>query len=708
MAYNFPYLKDTSFLKEFNQIHLKEQYVKLTVLDFQEKPISEIAGLITGGNFNLDGSSAMRRTGNLTMVADEFMYDLTTTRSLISINKKIQVLIGFTNNSNSYADYDIIWFPMGIYVIMNVNINKSSSGLSISLTLHDKMAFLNGECGGTLPASVTFSDVEDINEDGTIIITHPTIYQIIQQLVNHFGGQQLGKIIINDVDSKIKKVMRWRDDVAPLYLLEQKAQDGIGLSFYSTDAEQIEKRREQWGGVGTIRTFNYGEDAGYILADFVYPTQLIGNAGETVVSILDKIKNTLGNYQYFYDINGNFIFQEKKNYLNTTFSTTKLQEIITDTREDEHGNVYPLYGSSYKGDYTRGKSVYEFNDSNIILSYQNTPQYQQIKNDFVVWGVRNSVTGSKIPIRYHLAIDKKPKVGNTYKVFFYTDPDDGIKKAKVPIIVNSYNDLPVPGQVGLYYMTTNNTVYRWDSDKYVEQGDDLRKHYSVVEDAQIKEITTTDYRSELYFAGVANQPYGLASNYYYAQLKNEWPKLYDLDGDPPAFKQELIDEPSNMDFFLDFIDSPYSISEFGVDNIGRRTAIISNNTINCIFEPNNPNIIIINSNGTEDVAVQIENCKKRRLDYCLVDPAIYQELISGGVLRSAYEQIRSELYQYTSYNQQVSLTTLPIYYLEPNVRITIEDSETGISGDYIIKSISLPLDIGGTMNISCTKATERI
>jgi len=46
--------------------------------------------------------------------------------------------------------------------------------------------------------------------------------------------------------------------------------------------------------------------------------------------------------------------------------------------------------------------------------------------------------------------------------------------------------------------------------------------------------------------------------------------------------------------------------------------------------------------------------------------------------------------------------------LEPNTRITIQDSESGIGGDYTIKSISVPLDINGTMNISCTKALERI
>ena len=47
---------------------------------------------------------------------------------------------------------------------------------------------------------------------------------------------------------------------------------------------------------------------GYIYTNFVYPGELIGNAGSTITEILDKIKNTLGNYEYFYDIEGNFHF----------------------------------------------------------------------------------------------------------------------------------------------------------------------------------------------------------------------------------------------------------------------------------------------------------------------------------------------------------------------------------------------------------------
>jgi hypothetical protein len=29
-------------------------------------------------------------------------------------------------------------------------------------------------------------------------------------------------------------------------------------------------------------------------------------------------------------------------------------------------------------------------------------------------------------------------------------------------------------------------------------------------------------------AGVISEPFGLDSNYYYTELKNEWPKIYDI------------------------------------------------------------------------------------------------------------------------------------------------------------------------------------
>ena len=678
MTHDFPYLKDSAFLKKFDELKLKEQYVKLIVLTFDEMPIQEIQGKVTSGNLTLDGSSGMRRTGNLSMVADEYENDLTDTKHLLSINKKVEVLIGFVNTTDEYTEQDMLWFPQGTYVIISPNISHNSDGINISLTLHDKMALLNGECGGTLPASVTFNEIEDIDEDGNIQVTEPTIYQIIQELVNHFGGEQLGKIIISDIDSKIKKVMKWTGST-PLYLYQEPAADGTIYNSFSTNYNELAARQAQ--GHGTIKEFSYGQDIGYILTDFVYPGELVGNAGDTVVTILDQIKNTLGNYEYFYDIDGNFRFQEIKNYLNTSYSMFLINEMNAD---------------NYLVDYTSGKSVYTFEDANIIQSYSNSPQYQQIKNDFLVWGKRTSIDGKDVPIRYHLAIDSKPIVGNSYKVFFFIDPDDGITKAKKPVEFASKSNFPDKGEVGIYYYAADTgIIYKWATDEKAYE----QTPYT------IETIKATDYRTELYMAGVASEPFGLDSNYYYTELKNEWPKLYDMRNQ--KFFEGVIDQPSDVDFFLDFIDTPTAISEFSVQNIGRRTTTLVDDSINCIFEPDNPDIVIIEAGSKNADSIQRE-CEARKQEYAQVRSEIYAMLLNGGALRSAYDEIKKELYQYTNYNEQISLTTLPIYYLEPNVRITVRDNQSGIYGDYMVKSISLPLDINGTMSLSCTRALERI
>ena len=670
MTHNFPYLKDSNFLKYFDEQKIKQQFVKIIVLTFNEMPITEIQGKVISGNITLDGSSSMRRTCNINLVADDYENDLTDTKHLLSINKKVEILIGFINTTEQYTDFPILWFPQGVFVITAPNISHGTNGINISLTLHDKMALLNGECGGTLPASIVFHQVEDIDENGNITIKQPTIYQIIQELVNHFGGQQLGKIIISDVDDKIKRVMRWTGST-PLYLY-QTIVNNQPLNHFSINIEDNKK---------AVNTFEYGEDVGYILTDFTYPGELVSNAGDTVVTILDQIKNVLGNYEYFYDIDGNFRFQEIKNYLNKSYSTFLINEIN---------------GDNYLVDYTSGKSVYTFTDANIITAYTNSPQYQQIKNDFVVWGKKQTIEGKQVPIRYHLAIDKKPAVGNKYEVFFFIDPDDGITKAKKPLSFKNKQSFPEMGQVGIYYMAKNSgTIYKW-----IPQN----KEYEATS-YKIQTVTTKDYRTELYLAGVANEPFGLDSNYYYTELKNEWTKLYDIKN--TKFYNEVESQPSNIDFFLDLIDTTSALQEFSVNNIGRRTSVTVDDKINCIFQPDIPNLVIIQA-GTEYTDDIRAECQAQTQEYVQVRSELYSLLANGGSMRSAYEQIRKELYQYTNYNQQVSLTALPIYYLEPNVRITIRDIQSGIYGDYMIKSISLPLDVNGTMSISCTKALERI
>lgn len=678
----YEYLKDSEFLKKIDKQKIKEQYAKITVLDWLENPIQEIEGIVTGGNINLDGKSAQRRTMNLSVYVDDIGYTgVTSIDNLISLNKKVKVAIGIKNITKQYQQYEILWFPQGVFVMTQPSISHSTSGTTISLTLRDKMCLLDGTCGGTIPASTQFDEYETLDENGQWIIKRPVIVQIIRECVNHFGGEQLGKIIISDLDTRIKKVMKWTGS-SPLYLLQRDTDDCIFTTNYATVQGQNPK------------VFSYGEDVGFVYTDFIYTEELIGDAGSTVVTILDKIKNALGNYEYFYDIDGNFVFQEIKNYLNTSHATVELEKLNKD---------------NYLIDMAKGKTVYEFDNSNLVTSYSNNPQYQMIKNDFIVWGIRENANGNDVPIHYHLAIDKKPKTGNIYPCFFYLDPDDNLTKAKMVVPFENFTILNKnPGKAGVFYMTKDDgKIYKWEDNSYkgIDVGTSL--------------VKTTDWRTEYYLQGVQAEPLGLDSNYYYTELLNEWPKLYNIQGQTEIvngetvytgkYYDEVLKTPSDIDFYLDIIDSTAAISDFSVDKIGRRTIVINDNDINCIFEPEIPDYILIEVTGNaEEMEQKRKECRERGQKYIQVESSIFSLLVGGGNYNSAYNRVRELLYQYTSYNESITLQTVPIYHLEPNVRIGVRDIESNIFGDYMISNISIPLDIGGTMTISATRALERI
>lgn len=727
------YLNDREFLKELDLTTLKTQYIKITVLDWNENPLQDITGKATGGSINIDGSSAIRRTANLSLFLPDTENNVTNPNHLLSINKKVSVAIGIDNSTDKYTEYERLWFPMGIYVIIQPSISHATGGTTISLQLKDKMCLLNGECGGTLPASVTFNEIETVDGDGNTIITYPTMYQIIQEAVNHWGGEQLGKIIISDLDTRVKKVMKWIGNV-PLYCYnenngiefttnENKVEELLAAGYYETNNSEIVSN----GGKGYIK-YESGRDVGYIYSDFYYTGgDLVVDAGGTVCDALDAIKNALGNYEYFYDLEGNFVFQEIKNYLNTSQSTVEIDK---------------LNNNDYLVDQQYGKTVYNFDDSTLITAYSNNPQFNMIKNDFIVWGQRKDANDQTWPIRYHLAIDEKPEINKEHLVFKYADPEDGLVKAKATMNFESTDDLPAEGQVGVFYSVkkladiytssetdsrqiydnrkedikaqSGGTVYRWDAQN---------KKYVEILGGTLETVASKDWRTELYLQGADAEPWGIDSNYYYTELQNEWPKLYDIWGEVEKhrlnsanntmetyytedFYDEVRNTPSDCDFFLDFIDTTAAISEFSVKNIGRRTKVLNDDSINCLFAPNIPDWIIIES-SQDDTHERVKEAQDRGQNFTQVNPNIYSMLAGGGNKYAAYDAVRDLLYQYTSYNESISLQCIPIYYLDVNTRIGVNDPESNIYGDYMIGTISIPLDIGSTMTISATKALEK-
>lgn len=373
------YLKDSKFLSMLDEMRIKKHYAKLTILTFvDEKPLREVQGIATAGSVTVNGEASLRRTISLTISSIENENDITNIKNIISMNKKVKVEIGLENPFEEYMDYGkIIWFPIGTYVINQATTSTSASSANISISGKDKMCMLDGTCGGTLPSSVTFHENQYEDENGDIRSEDVPIFTIIKECVTHFGKEPEQNVIINDVDMTAK--------LSTKYI----GQDPIWFSkdyqsfIISKEAPEDEKFLQH--------KFVYGQDVGYQETDLTYPGELVFSAGDTVTAVLDKIIEALGNYEYFYDLDGHFIFQQKKNYLNYYYTP-----------------IVQLNDNYYIKAFSDSKYYYTFINAKDALSYYNSPKYENIKNDFIVWGDKTNSEGITKTIQYHLAIDEKP------------------------------------------------------------------------------------------------------------------------------------------------------------------------------------------------------------------------------------------------------------------------------------------------------------
>ena len=635
----FEYMNDMNFLTALDKLRIKSHYAKIVLLSFDEKPIREIQGNITGGNLSVNGSSSVRRTINLTMLADETNSDLENIDNEISINKKVRVYVGYKNPLKSYAQYgDIIWFKCGMYVLSSANISRSTSGWTISISGKDKMCLLDGTVGGTFPASVTFHESYIYDNDGNLTIVNPTIFQIIYEAVNHWGGEAMENIIISDLEETVRLLVKYIGG-KPIYF------NNDYTSFDFTPSADFPESN----------MVSYGEDAGYRLVDFTYPGELILDAGDTVTDLLDKITTVLGNYEYFYDLDGRFVFQEIKNYLNTGSPLDELSE------ED------------YTKSYNNAKFMYSLTDLDTTTAITRNPNFDNIKNDFYVWGKRITSNDVEVDIRYHLAIDTKPDIEMAGQYMWAVrDSETGL------LIRYDFNQI---------------------SSDYTVAG------YEV----ELVGIPCDEWREELYRramnAQVTNSVY---DNYYDSELIAEWRRLYDPMNENwnsyDHWNPDVFNNPENINYWLDFIDTGSEMGRYSIGEIGRRTMIESSDNYTSIYNQSPPDIIFIDGYNQEE----LEHYTMMGQKFFILTSEYQDLFIASSTGTSCFDKIREMLYQNLNYNTTISITCLPKYYMEPNNIIHIEDRKSNINGNYQITQFTLPLTYNGTMSITATQVLTRI
>ena len=845
-------LFDTDFLYKLSTEKQREIYARITSLTWEENPIEFIEGKITSGSINVDGSSAVRRTCNLTLIAK----DINIKDFNWSLNTKFKLEIGLTNNiDKNYPD--IIWFKQGLFIITSFNTSISTNNYQISISGKDKMCLLNGDISGSLPHITDFG-IEEYYDSQTNTTTYTSIpiKRIIRESVQNFGNELAQNIIINDIEDAGLELLEYRGDT-PIYMFREENSDVftnitlnknqpcylvnnlnnqitisnpniiydnlVNLNESNNQASLIQLSNLPGAARYKIAKFEYGSIPGYRLTDLVYAGDLIGEVGTPITEILNKIKDMLGNFEYYYDVDGHFIFQKKKDYIETTFGISQEQgeKIIA------NASINSSLTFNFVGDL-------------LISAIQNTPKIDGIKNDYAVWGIKKTSSGNELDIHMRYAIDRKPTTykslidkktysidkwdwreiiyrmaldyrryyhdddflynlskfnpqypdGHTGYEQYYTDLEgfwrtlynpeaeiqyqsipyneikdydnlyiqnayrqatyEELKNTKYEDIYVVYNGYITPFIQGVCHLEEGESYSYYDiegklsstADKSILNRIKIENIYvyntnlkyidscfnKAINNGTILYIKEKDSNSFLkvnqinsqlqsfYFNnGTYNQYIEIQKNinnygeeipnvkkikdkiYYFYGYYN-----YYKDQETGNYWNKMVDEnPENLLFWFDFLDAEGSeISKYAVYNIGDRTKSVKDTNVKSIYYREIPTTIFqsgeeIYEHQTGYTYIQLQNTMENLFT-----------ISSKGI--SAKEKIETFLYDYACCAENINITSLPVYYLNPNSHIKVYNKNNNIDGEYIVEKFNIPLTHNGTMSITAKKVIRDI
>lgn len=727
-------LFDKEFLNLLDKDNQREIYARIVSLNNDELPVEEISGKITQGSMNIDGTSAVRRSCSLTIVsnrvnineyywgfstrfslyigmkASDYLKDQYQEQTVAQIDSTTGKIIPNATVIKPYENYpDIIWFKQGIFLITDFKINMNTNGTdNIYISGKDKMALLNGDIGGNFPYAIDVGTQEDrvidpvtgIELDSTK--TPLTIKAMVREMIHRYAGEPFHNIVINDLDDSQVELLEYKGE-HDIYLLKnvsnglfenvifdgdvirydaynmpirisaikQNELDTISTSLISKTAKRIKATASLLDRTWyTVVKCSYGSVVGYRRTDWTYPGkdgELIMNVGDTVSQALDKIVKALDDtFEYFYNIDGQFVFQKKLYYVNTAWNSLK-----NTWEETEAGTLQKItYAESAK---LISQAQYSFLGNTLSTMVSNNPQFSNVKNDFSIWGKKKSSSeGKENSIHLRCAIDEKPELYKAFDGTIYSAADWDWRELIYQMALDYYNhNHDDDYEIQLH---NNNPTYKFGKTGY-----------------------------EQYYTDIL----GFWRHLYNPESEDNETYILDQDDSTKYWNRNVFIDPSALLFWFDFLNGKETdLSRFSVTAIGDRTKVINDDKVRAIYYGEIPNIIYISQYEYEQL--KIGNLLNDGYTYIILPEGMEEYFNISGKYKSAQDVLDDLIYQHTYCNDKISITSLPIYHLEPNVYIYVYDEKSKINGNYILEKLTCALNYNGTMQIQATKAPIRL
>ena len=283
------------------------------------------------------------------------------------------------------------------------------------------------------------------------------------------------------------------------------------------------------------------------------------------------------------------------------------------------------------------------------------------------------------------------------------------------------NNKTVWWNMGIFLINNPNTVYSAADHTISFEGLDLMAKLTGRRNGQLPAVATLVPAGSK-IADVVKKTITQLGGFYNYIIEDEGLEVpYDIKMDMGAtiydLLAELRDLYSNWEMFFD-VDGvfhwqkiPNGEKEAVVVNFNEIQPLIISDNVDIDFENVKNNIIVYGrllDTGEQIMATASDTnaespfciSKVGQINYIVDDERIYSNEL-------AKDRADYELYLHARLNDSISLEIVPIPWLnDVNIKIAYTNEKIGIEGEYLIQSLSIPLDIGSSMTITASKIYE--